>query len=108
MSDEQDGLGRSAPMQPYYEVLFVGKGAKHLNVFGRKSSVAKTCGHGFSRGGHVAGGRISGINLNEFLENITRDLVVWGKDVLRLLAGSRDRQQCNNAGKDENRFFHRA
>jgi hypothetical protein len=75
MSKKEDRLSLAAPMKADDKVLFVGQRTNYLHVFSRKTCSAKALSHGFCRCGYVAGGRVSGVDLNELFKDIVRGLM---------------------------------
>src|SRR5579864_1051754 len=105
MADQQNWPSLSLPMQPYNQVLLVGQRSKEADVFRRKTGLTKTASHGFSRRGDVAGRRICCIDLDEFLENVMRDLVFRTEAGLLRRA---TRHGHEGQEKDEKKSIHRA
>ena len=53
------------------KIAFVRRGTEDFYILFGKAGVAQAPRHGLRRGGDVAGGRISGVDLDEFLEDVT-------------------------------------
>jgi hypothetical protein len=89
------GPAWSAPMQPHHEVLLVKQRTDDIDIFSREAGGTKTRGHGFRRSGHVAGGGVRGVDLNQLFENVVGDLVLGSK--CRLLGkSSAAKQSCQD------------
>ena len=61
--------GRACGADADHEVLLVRVGAEQVHIVGRESGVEKALLHGVGCGGHVALGRVGGVDLDELLED---------------------------------------
>src|ERR1044071_4070214 len=78
-----------------------------MDIFSREAGSAKPGGHGFRGSGHVACGRIGGIDFNELLENVSRHLVLRRERVL-LLGARSGAEHSEGADQGQKGFNHRA
>src|SRR2546430_884718 len=72
--DEKDGLTFSGPTKTRDEIFLPFVRPGDLDIAFGEASVAQTFGHRFGGGCHVANG-VGGIDLNELLENVMRQLL---------------------------------
>src|SRR5207302_8465610 len=74
MPDEEYVLAFSGSAKTRHEVVFAFARPGYLDIPRLEAPVAQTLGHRFGGGGHVANG-VGGVDLNELLENVVRQLL---------------------------------
>src|SRR6476646_3502361 len=88
MAKQKNGLSRTLSAVANNYIVLIRQRTGYVNII-----IGKTCGteasrHRFRRGGYVAGRRISGVDLNQFPEDVTRHLLVGSKRVLLCAQGA--------------------
>ena len=74
MADQQDRPARAGAAQPRDQIPLARIGAQDFRVARGKSGVAQALRHGFGGGGRAAN-RIGGVDFDELLEYVARELL---------------------------------
>ncbi len=93
-------VGVPAARDAHDEVHLAGIGSEQVHVVGRKTGIEEALLHGRGRGGHVARGRIRGVDLDEFLENCAGQCPVIGAGSGQRALGKGGRDGAYGKGKD--------
>src|SRR5438270_7745191 len=103
--DKQDRLARTAPAQADNKILLIRHRAIDMDIFSGPARRPKASSHSFRRRRYIAGRRISCVDFNELLKNVTSGLMFRRKSSLRLDQGGAA-QQSDSANRSKKTFNH--